>query len=117
MRRGQPVLAAVLPHLVARVRAKPQVGQRFRRADQREAGLLVLRVVAASIGLIDPPLEHPYGAGEVPALLAGGGKLQPVPAGSVENVLLGAAPHGPGRAVRQLEHHLELALGSQGYGL
>src|SRR5713226_4523343 len=89
-RGGQPVAEPVLAHRVVLVGAESEVGERFGGTDQGEAGLFVLRVVAARVGVVECALEHADGAGQVPALLAGGGQFESVAAGGVEDVLLGA---------------------------
>ncbi len=110
--------APVRAHRVALVRAKSEVGEWLCGADEGESGPLVLWVVTARVGMVELPFEHADSAGEVPALLARGGELETLSAGGVEDVLLGAAPHGSGRAARQLEQDHVLALGCQPcYGL
>jgi hypothetical protein len=101
------VVAPVLPHRGTLVGPQPQIRARIGRADEREARLLVLLVVAPSVRVVKPPLEHPDSAREVPALLARARELEPRPAGGVEDVLLGAGPHGAGASVGKLERNGE----------
>lgn len=102
---------AVLTHRRVAVGAQPQIRARPRGADQRETRLPVLGVVTPGVGIVEFAFDHLNGARQVPSLLAGGGKIQALAAGGVENVLLGAAAHRSSGAVGQLEEDLEVAQG------
>ena len=90
-------------HRAGLVRAQSQVGQRLACADEREAILFVGGVVAARVGVVEPALDHLYGAGEIPALLAQAGQFDPRAPRGVEDMLLGAASDRFGAPVGELE--------------
>jgi hypothetical protein len=68
---GETVCVAVLLHCAALVGSQSQVRARLSGAYEREASLLVLWVVAPRVAVVPGAAENLYGAGEVPALLAG----------------------------------------------
>ncbi len=86
-------------HGVSLIEAQAQVGARLGRADESETGLLVFGEVAAGAGVVELALEHSHGAGQVPALLAGGGQVETGAARGVEDVFVGTATQRSRRAV------------------
>lgn len=70
-----------------------QVGAGSAGADQCEAGLPVLFVVASRVALVELADQHAHRAGHVPALPAGRGKGQAGTFGGVEHVLVHRASH------------------------
>lgn len=93
---------AVFAHRGCLERAQFQVGKRLRRADEREACLLVGGVVAPRVGVVEFALDHAHGAGEVPPLFTKAGKRQSRAACGVEDMLIGAARNRCGAAIREL---------------
>jgi hypothetical protein len=65
-----------------------KIGEGLGGADQPETGLLVLGVVPAGVGLIEPAVQHANRASEIPPLLTEARQREAVPAGGGEDVLV-----------------------------
>src|SRR3954451_19406037 len=69
-RRWKAVRISLSAHGLRLMSSNPHVRSGRGRADEREAGLLVLWVVAPRIAVFPAALENTYRAREIPALLA-----------------------------------------------
>ena len=96
-------------HGVSFVSPQAQIRERLGGTDQGETGPLVFGVVTAGVRVVELALQHSYGTGQIPALLAGRREVEPGAACGVEDVLLGATTQRPCRAVWQLELDFELS--------
>ncbi len=82
---------AVGSHLPLLAGQDAQVAERLSPAKKDKTRGLVLREIGSGIVLIDTSAEQSSGAGEASALMADGGKRDPVARRRVPNILVRAA--------------------------